>query len=586
MNKKNDKNKNKQALALVGSAWLAIISVAIVVFAAPLSRAQPANPAATSGATSGNPSSATPGPSRRSDQLPNLGDGSDMTTSAERRMGDRIAREIYRDPDYIDDPVLAEYVQGIWQPLLAAARLRGELNAELDERFAWEIMMGKDRSVNAFALPGGYFGLHLGLVAIVTSRDELASVLGHELSHVTQRHISRLIAKQSAQAPWMIGAMILGALAASKSPNAANALIVGGQAVAAQNQLNFSRDMEREADRIGFGVMTQAGFEPYGFVSMFEKLQQASRLNDNGSFPYLRSHPLTTERISDMQARVPLGPRTGLQRGAEPGAPPGMAGTPAPMGKPGTPGTVAPGEDMEQAMIAARANVLSNPGVDALRAWGPLAASPGLGSQAPARQAAALYGATLAAIRLRDLPGALALQARLAAVVQADTPAAKTAQSDARAARLAHLLAAEVALAANDASKAVALMESKNALPGRPEMMLLSQALVRTGQASQAGLAVQQLQTWVANNPRDAQAWQLLSSAYAAQGQSLRAIRADAEAQVAHLDYAGALDRFKAAQELARDLSRRGNADHIEASIIDARARQTALLLKEQSVER
>ena len=237
-------------------------------------------------------------------------------------------------------------------------------------------------------------------------------------------------------------------------------------------------------------------------------------------------------------------------------------------------------------MIAARASVLSNPGVDALRAWGPLAASSGLGSQTAPRQAAALYGATLAAIRLRDLPGAAALQARLDAVVLADTPAAKTARAGGRAERLAHLLAVELALAANDAGKAVALMDSKNVLTGRPEVMLQSQALVRIGQASQTGLAVQQLQTWVANNPRDAQAWQLLSSAYAAQGQSLRAIRADAEAQVAHLDYAGALERFKAAQELARDLTRKGTTDHIEASIIDTRARQTALLLKEQSVER
>ncbi len=570
------KNKQKQALALVCSALVATVIVAFSVFAPPLSQAQLVAPPVKSGAPSGIPSVIPSAAPSASGQLPNLGDGSDMTTSAERRMGDRIAREIYRDQDYIDDPVLAEYVHGIWQPLLAAARQRGELTPELDERFAWEIMMGKDRSVNAFALPGGYFGLHLGLVAIVTSRDELASVLGHELSHVTQRHISRLIAKQSSQAPWMIGAMILGALAASKSPDAANALIIGGQAVAAQNQLNFSRDMEREADRIGFGVMTQAGFEPYGFVSMFEKLQQASRLNDSGSFPYLRSHPLTTERISDMQARVPLGAKTGSQRGAQPGAQPGITGTSAPMGKPGTPGTVAPGEDMEQAMIAARANVLSNPGVDALRAWGPLAASLGQGSQAQVRQAAAFYGATLAAIRLRDLPGAAALQAKLAEVVQ----------TDGRAARLSHLLAVELTLAANDARKAVALMESKTALPGRPEVMLLCQALVRTGQASQASLAAQQLQTWVAINPRDAQAWQLLSGAYTAQGQTLRAIRADAEAQVAHLDYAGAMERFKAAQDLARDLTRKGTADHIEASIIDTRARQTALLLKEQAVER
>jgi predicted Zn-dependent protease len=74
-----------------------------------------------------------------------------------------------------------------------------------------------------------------------------------------------------------------------------------------QNQLNFSRDMEREADRIGYGVMTQAGFEPLGFVTMFDKLQQASRLNDNGAFPYLRSHPMTTERMADMQAAPAAG---------------------------------------------------------------------------------------------------------------------------------------------------------------------------------------------------------------------------------------------------------------------------------------
>ena len=91
-------------------------------------------------------------------ELPTLGDSSDLTTSAERRLGDRIIRELYRDPDYVDDPVVADYVQGIWQPLLSAAKSRGELSAELDERFAWEILLGRDRTVNAFALPGGYLG--------------------------------------------------------------------------------------------------------------------------------------------------------------------------------------------------------------------------------------------------------------------------------------------------------------------------------------------------------------------------------------------------------------------------------------------
>jgi len=476
-------------------------------------------------------------------QLPNLGDGSEMTSSAERRMGDRIAREIYRDPDYIDDPLLMEYVQGIWQPLLAAARLRGELTPELDERFAWEIMMGKDRSVNAFALPGGYFGLHLGLMAVVTSRDELASVLGHELSHVTQRHISRIISKQGAQTPWLIGAMILGMLAAAKSTETANALIVGGQAVAAQTQLNFSRDMEREADRIGFGVMTQAGFEPQGFVTMFDKLAQASRHNDSGSFPYLRSHPLTTERIADMQARVP-------SRGANAAA-------------------TAPVTSLEHAMLAARARVLSNSAVDELRTWSAQVASPGFATQDPARKVGGLYGAVLAAIRLRNFAEGAALQAHLAEQTRSDVPAA----------RLTRLLGMELALAGDDSRQVLAVMGAGAVAALRPEVMLSAQALIRTGQPA---MAAQRLQSWLVDHPRDAHVWQLLSTAYAAQGLTLRAIRADAEAQVAHQDFAAAMDRFKAAQELAR----RGTSDHIEASIIDTRARQVALLLKEQSVER
>ena len=103
---------------------------------------------------------ANPLPAHAQGGLPTLGDGSDLTSSEERRLGDRIIRELYRDPDYIDDPVIGEYVQGIWQPLMAAARARGELSPELDERFAWEVLLGRDRTVNAFALPGGYLGLH------------------------------------------------------------------------------------------------------------------------------------------------------------------------------------------------------------------------------------------------------------------------------------------------------------------------------------------------------------------------------------------------------------------------------------------
>ena len=199
--------------------------------------------------------------------LPGLGDGESISLSAERQLGDRIARELYRDPDFLEDPVLDEYIQLLWTPLIRSAAARGELSPELQERFAWRILLGRDRTVNAFALPGGYLGVHLGLIGAVGTHDELASVLAHELSHVSQRHIARGMSEQARMTPWLIGAMVLGALAASQSAQGAQALIVGGQAAAVQSQLSYSRDMEREADRVGYGILVDAGYDPRGFVA-------------------------------------------------------------------------------------------------------------------------------------------------------------------------------------------------------------------------------------------------------------------------------------------------------------------------------
>lgn len=503
--------------------------------------------------------------------LPNLGDGTELTPTAERRLGDRIARELYRDPDYVDDPILQEYVDGIWQPLLAAARQRGDLPPELDESYAWAVLLGRDRSINAFALPGAYFGLHLGLVATVTSRDELASVLAHELSHVTQRHIARSMERQSQQAPWMIGAMILGVLAASKSGSAdsaqaANAMIVGGQALGAQSQLNFSRDMEREADRMGFAVATQAGFAPEGFVSMFGKLAQGSRLNDVGNFPYLRSHPLSTERMADMQSRLELAPQEDAHSSARRNQP-----------------------EWEQAMMAARARVMSQGSVDALRMALALGQEPALARASPVQRAGALYGACLAALKLREFAQAQTLWHQLQVQVRGDPAAA----------RQARLLGVELAMAQGHVQQAAALL--KGSVPGatepaRVEMLMAAQVatVARSQMAAQSELAteparnlettLQQLQTWVAAQPRDALAWQRLASAYEVQGRTLSAIRAQAEVHAAQMDYPAALARFRAAQEWTRKNPKA--VDHFEASIVDTRARQVESRVREQALER
>ena len=491
-------------------------------------------------------------------RLPNLGDGADVPLGVERRLGESIAREIYRDPDYLDDPVLGDYLQSIWQPLLVAARQRGELTPELEQQFAWEVALIRDRSINAFALPGGYLGVHLGLISAVSSADELASVLAHELSHVTQRHIARMISQQGKQGPMVMGAMILGMLAASRTANAssmsaANAMMVGGQAAAMQSQLNFSRDMEREADRVGYGVMTDAGYEAQGFVTMFEKLQQAARLNDNGSFPYLRSHPMTTERIADAQARQQLLPTRAA-----------VATTPT------------------HAMMSARAQVLAKPGVDVLRTLAGQAHATTLALATPAKQAGVLYGATMAEMVQRNFGAARQHLARLQSLAGLELSAL----------RAVRLLAAELALTAGDAAQAVVLLTPKVVLlasQDRATRMQLARSRIATQKPAQGKLAASELSLWLSQHPRDASAWLLQASAYELQGDSLRAIRAQAEARAMELDYGAAVDRFKAAQQLAHQMASESKLDrggHMEASIIDARLRELERLRREQALER
>ena len=494
-------------------------------------------------------------PAWAQNQLPSLGDpaSADFSIATERKLGDAIMREIHADPDYLDDPVLLEYLQSIWQPLVAQARRMGNISADIDHRFAWQPFLVRDRSVNAFALPGGYVGVNLGLMALTDTRDELASVLAHEMSHVTQRHIARSIANKKHQSLISLATLLVGILAASRagssSADAANAAIVGSQAIGVQGQLNFSRDMEREADRVGFAVMTGAGFAPGGMAAMFEKLDQSSRLNDSGGFPYLRTHPLTSERIGEARARL---------------------GTAAP---------VAPVSVLEHTAAQARARVLMDTRFDALHRWQALD-----GDRVATTLADKLADAcesALASTLLRDWARADASIDVALGLVRGSP------RSSARAVRAVLLLKVQSLLARGDATGALAALEPYRADGSRPVLLIAAQAALALAPASAPDNRLLEqrasdLRTWVALNPNDELAWTALSQIESRLGHPLRALRADAESRVALGDLSGAIDRLQAGQRRARDGS---SVDFIDVSVIDARLRDVEALRRQQKAD-
>ena len=234
--------------------------------------------------------------------LPDLGDASAATLSEqqERTIGNRIMRDVRVDKDYIDDAEIADYINALGQRLLAVSE---------GPRKDIDFFVVRDEQVNAFALVGGHIGVHTGLVLLTQSESELAGVIAHEIAHILQKHQARVLAGQSRSSWTSLAALALALIASrsggSQSGQVTEAAVATAGALQIQNAIDYTREHEREADRVGLTLLERAGFDTRGMAVFFERMLRANRLNEyKGAPSYLRTHPLTTERIADIQDRI------------------------------------------------------------------------------------------------------------------------------------------------------------------------------------------------------------------------------------------------------------------------------------------
>jgi len=442
--------------------------------------------------------------------LPDLGDvaASELSPQAERRLGESIIREIrWRDNAYLDDPEVEEYVRQLGERLVASGPAPHQY---------FDFFVVRDATLNAFALPGGYIGVHTGLILAAESESELASVLGHEIAHVTQRHIAQLVGKQGQASMVMLASMLVAILAARSNSQVSEAAVAAGQAGIIQSQLGYTRDFEREADRIGLQTLESAGFDVRGMPGFFERLQRASRLYENNAPSYLRTHPLTAERISDM------GNRVGQMRYRQ---------------VPDSP---------DFGFVRAKLRVAAAAPLDSVREFEALVAK----SPDAAAQKYGLARAYFAAGRLDDAEKTLEPLRR---EKKTGSPFLES-------------FAAELRIARRDAPGAVEILQA--AMQRFPENRSLRYArLDALLQADRAQEAVTMARSGTQERSDDARMWTYVARSEAALGHRTAQHRAQAEVYVLQGSLLAAIEQL----EIAR---RAGDGDFYQLSAVDARMRE------------
>ncbi len=443
--------------------------------------------------------------------LPDLGEASrtDLPPQLERRIGESIMRDIrLREPAYVDDVEVTAYLNALGARLSAAMPEAGQ---------SFGIFALRDATLNAFALPGGFIGVHSGLILAAQSESELAGVLSHEMAHVTQKHLARLMGKQNQAQVTQWLAMAVAILAARSNSDVSQAAMVAGTAAGVQTMLNYTRDFEREADRIGIQTLDRAGFDVRGMASFFERLQKYGRLYENNAPGYLRTHPLTVERISDMENRIL---RAQYRQ-------------------------VADSTDFQlvRAKLRAGLNVPSEAVVD-------------FESQLRERkyqsEVAAHYGLAVAQMRMKNYAAAEREVAELRRL-KAASP-------------MVDGLAADVRRAQGDLAGALSIYREARVRYARNKALLYGQieVLLADGQAQEAlKTATAELQL----TPSDAALNGLQAKCYAALGKRLQQHRAQAELYVLNGQLVAAIQQLELAQKA-------GDGDYFELSQVDARLRE------------
>jgi len=456
----------------------------------------------------------------QSQELPDLGSvaSSVMSPQAERRLGESVMQNIRSSPEFVEDAEVTNYLDKLGDKLVYA------LPAP-DWRFEFFAM--RDPTINAFALPGGFVGVDTGLIKIADNESELASVLAHEITHVTQHHIARLLARQQRLQMPTMAAMVAAILLGNSNPDLAAGAAAAAQAGNVQAQISYTRGYEEEADRIGFQRLVAAGFDPRGMPEFFEKMQRYTQLSDDGSVPaYLRDHPVTTERIADAENRAAH-----------------ASYHPHP-------------DSVEFGLVRAKLRAQSGDASDAVEYF-----ENRLRDARDANDVAAHYGLAVALLRANRGADAQKQLARLRAL-HAEDPMIDT-------------LAARLRRAAGDAPGALAMLHTS--LERYPHYLPLIYDYVSALQdAGRNQEALNALAEPLRAHPRNARLRMLEAKTYAGLGK--RFLQHQAQAEVYELR--GSLPAAIEQLELAR---RAGDGNFYQLSIADARLRQLRARLKEQA---